>query len=660
MELLPVARLAEVFATLAPMSEADARRRADAALETLVATRTRRDVLELGLALRALDLAPLNAAGGAGLTTFGAASQAQRERILLSWAMSRIPQRRTAFQALKRLGLFLAYADPGPNPDAPHNEGWGRIGYAPRASPPDAVAPAVSPLAIDRVTSEPLRLEADVVVVGSGAGGGVVAARLAEAGRSVLVVEAGVHRAEPDLPRSEAEAWRDLYLDRGATSTHDLSFTILAGATLGGGTSINWTTSLAPPGWLREEWERGHGLEGMTSTATAADIARLEDELRLMPPSAVPSKDRLILDGAAALGWEADVTARNAGPCDRCGSCGFGCPWGSKRSTLRVHLPMAQAAGARILDGARVRRVLHDGGRVGGVTGRLEPGGRGFVVRAPQVVLASGGLRTPVVLAASGIGHADLGRHLRLHPTPVMAAGLADPAAMWIGPLQAARSLEFARPGPASEDGIGPAHGGFIIEAAPAHPGLAAAALPWSGRDDGVEVVSRLPSLAPLIALIRERGEGRVRPIRGGRARIDYRLGREDAATARRALLEMARLGHAGGAVELLSVSVPGHRWLAGDDFGTYLRRLARIDTGPNRIGLFSAHQMGTARAGADPRSAPCDPWGRVRLDRGGRWLSGAYVADASLFPTPSGVNPMLTVMTLASRVARAVADDGA
>jgi len=660
MASFPLDRLAEVFATLAPMTEAEARRRADMALETLLATRSTRDLLELGLALRALDAAPLNALGGAGLTSFGRATQPQRERILLSWANSRIPQRRTAFQALKRIGLFLAYADPGPAPEAPSNSTWDAIGYAPRAPATDAVAPAVMPMAVERSGQEPLRLEADVVVVGSGAGGGVMAARLAAAGRSVLLVEAAPHRAEPDLPRLEAEAWRDLYLDRGTTGPRDLSVTILAGAAVGGGTTVNWTTSIAAPTTVRDEWMTDHGLDELAGPPLDEAFERLEAELDLQPPSVVPRKDQLILDGAAALGWEAGVTRRNAGPCDRCGSCGFGCPWGAKRSGLRTHLARATSDGARLLDGARVSRVLHRGRAVVGVAGLLAPSGRPFTVAAPQVVLAAGALRTPVILASSGIGHRGVGRNLRLHPVVVTAALMPEPVDMWIGPTQAARSLEFIRPGPASADGIGPAHGGFIIESAPAHPGLAAAALPWQGRVAGAGLLSRLRHLAPLIGIVRDRGAGTVRPLAAGRARIDYRLDPADADTARRALVEMARLAHAGGASELLTITQGGVWWRAGEDLGAYLRRVAEVDTGPNRIVLMSAHQMGTAGAGADPRRAPVDPSGRVRLDERGTLLRGAYVADASLFPAALGVNPMLTVMALADRVAATVLADRA
>jgi choline dehydrogenase-like flavoprotein len=165
--------------------------------------------------------------------------------------------------------------------------------------------------------------------------------------------------------------------------------------------------------------------------------------------------------------------------------------------------------------------------------------------------------------------------------------------------------------------------------------------------------------LAPLIGIVRDTGEGGdVRLRRGGRGSIRYRLSAADGARARRALVAMAQLGRAGGAVELVAATTPAVRWADREPFEPFVERLASVDLGANRVGLLSAHQMGTARAGGDPRSHPCDPEGRARTDARGTLLRGAYVADSSLFPSAVGVNPMLTVMLLAERVARTVAGE--
>ena len=672
-----LARLAAVCETFVPGA---AIRRATMAAALLSAVADRADLRALRRVLRAIDSRAANTLLGDGPVRFRDLPAERREALLLGWATSRFPQRRTAFQTLKRLACFLAYADPGADGGNPL---WGRIGYRPNDEPVTSEPPAIRPLEVAVGAVERLAFDADVAVVGSGAAGGVVAARLAAAGRHVLVIEAGQYVPEAEMPVGELDGFDRLYLDHGLTSTADLGIAILAGATLGGGTVVNWTTCFSPPDWLRSEWATGHGLEGFDGPETAADVAALRSELGVAPPPGIPPKDRAILEGAAALGWEAAPLLRDAEGCGDCGSCGFGCRRGAKRSGPRAHLAKAARHGARFLVGARVERVVVEQGRAVGLVGRVEraDGSRvPFVVHARQVVVAAGALRTPGVLWGSGIAHPAVGSNLRLHPVAVVAGRMPWPVEMWRGTLQAASCTQFVRPGPADAQGRGPAHGGFLVESAPAHPGLIALAFPWSGAADHAVRMARVRSYAPLIGIVRDAGSGRVRLTRSGAVRIEYRLAADDARTARRALVEMARLARAAGALEVLALGTPGAALpLVGPQgesaasngtsareatvspraWDAYLQRLASFDFAPNRGFLFSAHQMGTARAGSDPRRSVCDPWGRVRADASGRIVRGLYVADTSLFPSASGVNPMVTAMTLAGRVARTVAAEG-
>jgi choline dehydrogenase-like flavoprotein len=393
------------------------------------------------------------------------------------------------------------------------------------------------------------------------------------------------------------------------------------------------------------------------------------------PATVVPPKDDLLLRGARALGWEAGVIRRNATDCGVCGSCPFGCVVGAKRSGIRVHLRDADERGARIVDRVRVTRVLIEGGRVTGVEGRLlatdpfshmpiTPDGdptkaevRRLVVRAPQVVLAAGALRTPAVLQRSGLDHPAIGRHLRLHPVPLIAARLSEPVDMWRGTMQAARSLEFGK-GDAKRRG-------YVIESAPGHLGLIALALPWEGAADHAALMARVRNVAPLIAVTRDGGEGRTSITRAGRVRIDYRLDRLGVATLRHALISMARLGRAAGGVEeLIGVATPmaRHRLDGPDEaarFAAFEAALGSMDFGSNRGSVFSAHQMGTARAGASAADHAADPRGRARAGPRGQLIRGLYVADGSTFPTGIGVNPMLGIMTMARRISRTVLAEG-
>jgi choline dehydrogenase-like flavoprotein len=264
-------------------------------------------------------------------------------------------------------------------------------------------------------------------------------------------------------------------------------------------------------------------------------------------------------------------------------------------------------------------------------------------------VVAAGALRTPAILESSGLAHPAIGRHLRVHPVPVAAAWFAEPVDMWRGPMQGARSLEFA--------GGGPGWNGYVIESAPGHSGLLALALPWEGAAEHAAIMATIRNIAPFIAVTRDGGEGRTTMTRAGNVRVDYRLDASGAATVRHAAASMVRLARAAGAREILVAAAPPLRLLRTDDtaaFERFVDAVTRLDLGSNRASLFSAHQMGTARMGASPNGHPCDPGGRVRAGpRDGRVIRGLYVADASLFPTGIGVNPMLTAMVLARRVAR-------
>ena len=227
------------------------------------------DRWQLKLALRAFDLRLANLALGAGAVRYRDLDDAARDRYLLGWGTSRFSQRRTTFQALKRLALFLAYADPGSGPEA--NRRWAPMGYRPRWETPTTEPSPVEPLEVDRSGGAPggvLDLEADIVIVGSGAGGGVVAARAAAAGRSVLVVEAGSAWPEATMPTDELTGFKRMFLARGLSANADLSVAILAGSTLGGGMTVNWTTSIDAPPAVREHWTRDHGLEGFDGPDT--------------------------------------------------------------------------------------------------------------------------------------------------------------------------------------------------------------------------------------------------------------------------------------------------------------------------------------------------------------------------------------------------------
>ena len=661
-----LATLRALASTFVPV--ADAERVASIAADALGRAVDPAQFGQLRLVLQLLEQPLANLATGAGAAAFRAMDQPARERLVLRWLRSPLLLRRSGMHAFRKLLTFIAYADPG-LPAAP-NPLPASLGYMPDDPPRPRQLAAIQPMGVDRAPAgrpgAEVRLEADVVVVGSGAGGGVVAAELARAGRRVLVVEAGPFVDEATMPRDELDAYGRLYLNYGLLSTWDGSTTMLAGSGVGGGTLVNWMTCLDAPLDVRAEWASEHGLDGVDGPEWADDVATIEREIGVAPATVIPPKDELIRRGAVGLGWDAEVIRRNATDCGDCGSCPFGCRRGAKQSGIRVHLADAVRNGAEVLDRARVRSfVTGAGGVVAGVIGTLAPADpavpigsepRWFSVYAPQVVLAAGALRSAAILQESGVGHPGVGRYLRIHPVPVVGALMDEPVDMWRGTMQAIRSLQFGQDEAARRR--------YVLESAPGHLGLLALVLPWEGSADHAALMARARHFSPLIAVTRDGGEGRTRLTKAGRVRIDYDLDELGRATLRHALVSMARLARAGGAREILAVGMPlaRHRVDGPDEagrFAAFEARLEATDFAPHRGTFASAHQMGTIRMGADPASHPADERGRIRAGSRGSIVPGLYVADASTFPTGIGVNPMLSVMAMARRVSRTVLAEG-
>ncbi|HEX9341652.1 MAG TPA: GMC family oxidoreductase [Thermoplasmata archaeon] len=600
--------------------------------------------------LRTLENPALNALLTGTPRSFSSMSPEDRERYLLGWARSRLPVKRRGFHAVKRLVLFLTYgkalADGG-------NPNWPSVGYAApdsggRSHPAQPRDARIEPL---RPTAE-LSLDADVCVVGSGAGGSVIAAKLAAAGHRVVVLEAGAYRTADDFSQREADTFDTMLQGHGVLTTRDLAFGVLAGQTAGVSATVNWMTCLRPPMWARQEWERDHGMAGVASAAFDALLDEVWERLHVNTEESIvnPSNDAL-RRGCEALGYrlgaDYDVIPRNARGCDnRCDYCFFGCIYNAKQSPILTYLPDAHRAGARFLFDTRADTIVVRDGAARGVEATYRGGGRDVPVhvRAGTVVAAGSAVQTPALLLRSGIRFPGVGRGLRQDPTTAVFAEFPHLIRMWAGPMQTIVVHRFQ----AADEG----HHGPWLESAPAHPGLSALAMPWSGGRAHKEAMARLAHAGSTIVLVRDVAEGRVRIDARGEPILEYRLTSRDRRNLVRGLQEAARIQRAAGAVRISSLHLrectvgDGRAPIREADLDAFINRIARLGVRENGLALFSAHPMGSARAGLDPKTSAARPTGECHEVR------DLWIGDGSLLPTAPGVNPIISIMALAARTA--------
>jgi len=580
---------------------------------------------------------------------FASLPVAEAERVLKSLATSRLPDLRSGFQAIRRLATFHYFsAAEGMSPDPV----WRAIGYEPSRNPPAAPRP----VRLTRITSD-TRIDCDACVIGSGAGGSVAAAQLAAAGLRVVVLEAGSDWQSEDFDQREGPGTLELYLDRGTTATRDLSLGILAGAAVGGGTAVNWQTSLRTPDGVRAEWAEKSGCSHFAEESFTRSLDSVWERLSVGTAESIVNPNNAALrDGCTALGYDWATTARNSIGCDtsQCGYCVYGCRHGGKQSGGVTWLHDAQASGnTTVTARCRAERVTIAGGRVRGVEATAtDSAGRRYAVTvdARIVVAACGSLHTPALLFRSGVGLPQLGRNLHLHPTTAVGAVFENRIAAWEGPPQTIVCNEFA----GLENGYG-----FRIETAPAHPGLLALAVPWVGGRAHRDQMARAAQKAMLIVLVRDRSTGTVTVDRAGRPVVEYRPGDSEKSLLREGMARTARILHAAGAsgvqtlhtipISMGEAARDGRRMT---DIDSMCAEIARSKVGENHLALFSAHQMGTCRMGRDATSAVCDERGEVFGVR------GLFVADASAFPGSSGVNPMITIMALAHHISTRIAEE--
>ena len=499
--------------------------------------------------------------------------------------------------------------------------------------------------------------EADVAIIGTGAGGGTAAEILCAAGLAVIMIEEGPLVTSSDFRMRESDAYPQLYQESASRKTSDKAINILQGRCVGGGTTVNWTSSFRTPEATLQHWRDAFGLDGFGAADLAPWFERMERRLSVAPWPVAPNENNEVLRrGAQALGIEVGTIRRNVAGCWNIGYCGMGCPTNAKQSMLVTTIPAALARGATLLTRTRAWKLERVNGRerrigtlacVGLDARGTDPTPRRIVVRAKTFIVAAGAIGTPALLLRSEVPdpHGVVGKRTFLHPTVVSAARMAEPVDGFAGAPQTIYSDHFLAVAP-----DGPI--GYKLEAPPIHPVLAATTLPGIGPAHA-HWMHELSHLQVVIALLRDGfhpdSPGGSVVLRGdGSPLLDYALNDYFWEGARRAFATMAQIQFAAGATTVMPVHGSAAAFRRWPDARA---AIAALPLAPLATPVVSAHVMGGCPIGPDLRRAAVDSSGRYHH------LDNLYVFDGSVFPTSIGANPQLSIYALTAKLASALGE---
>jgi choline dehydrogenase-like flavoprotein len=485
-------------------------------------------------------------------------------------------------------------------------------------------------------------LTADVVVVGSGCGGGVVAAECAKAGRRVVVLEEGRH-----VPRSEyarfptSEALRVLYRDYGAIPAFGRGDSplvlVIVGRAVGGSSLINGAVCGRTPDWVLDGWVKDFGLTDYTPNRMGPVFDEIEREMMVAetPEELINPATRRFREAANRLGYEGYRIRRNVQDCDGCCRCTFTCPHDHKKSVVITHLDVARRLGATIVSDCQARKLVTRSGRVSGVQGVSADGRIRVRVAAPNVVLSGGSLFTPIFLKKNRLGRAShVGRHLTVHPSVRTYALFDEPVTGWKGAFQSYAIDQFRNEGIRLVNVMIP-------------KALMAGSLPRHGKELR-ELVERYDHIGLFGGMVSDESSGDVGHL-GWRPLVRYDMIPRDRAKVLRTLELLCQIWFEAGARRVfLPFHLPEAAEAASMD---EVKRILSSGISFRFLECTAQHPLGTCRMGADPRESVVGPGGSFH------GLPGLYVVDGSVVPSSVAVNPQVTIMAIAKVMGQRIAE---
>lgn len=498
------------------------------------------------------------------------------------------------------------------------------------------------------------QLEADVVIVGTGAGGGVTAETLSKAGLKVILLEEGPLKSTRDFKMRESEAYPSLYQESAARQTKDKGISILQGRTVGGSTTVNWTSCFRTPPDTLKFWQQNFGLKEHTVEQLQPWFEMMERRLHVQDWLTEPNANNSVLKaGAEKIGISWGKIRRNINGCWNLGYCGMGCPTNAKQSMLITTIPFALDHGATLVHHVRAHKLLLQGDQVSGVecqameVSGVHPSRLKLTVKARHVVLSAGAIGSPALLLRSNAPdpYKLVGSRTFLHPTTISMASMPDKIEANSGAPQSLYSDHFLHTQAVD------AEMGFKIEVPPLHPLLASINVMATGPQHA-EFMSNFPYVNAMLSLLRDGFHpqsvgGQVELRKDGTPLLDYKISDYVWEGVRRSLMVMGEMQFAAGA----KMAMPAHDQATPQTtFAGYKKALEALPMEVLRSRVVSAHVIGGCGMGMDPKHSVIDGNGKHHH------LSNLHVIDGSMFPTSIGANPQLSIYGIAARNASKLA----
>ncbi len=482
-------------------------------------------------------------------------------------------------------------------------------------------------------------IECDVVVVGTGPGGAIVGKELADQGHAVVFVEEGSLYRRDAFKGSVLTAHKKFYRGQAkVASWGNTMVPVLMGKLVGGSTAINTGTSFRTPDWILDRWCEDLNTDQLSPERMLPHFERVERALQIGPneDKIIGPIGDIVSRGCEQLGWSHAKVPRNAPDCDAQSCCDFGCPSGARLSMDLTYIPKALERGAVLFTETKATRVIIENGRAVGIEARTTEHNRTLKIRGQAVVLAGGAIPTPVLLQEQGICNrsGQVGRNLTLHPGAAVSGLFDDLIECYKMVPQGVFVDQFHRQG-------------LLLVGAQGAMNFAPHMFPFSGHRL-TDVMDQYDHITTMGVLVKDATQnGRVRPGFGGDPLITYWLQREDLEQMHRGMVHIMELFRAAGAKKLYPL---GHRMPVIESDADY-ERFRNLRVGPTDILWTSFHPLGTIRMGWDPNTSV------VGFDHESHDVKRLFIVDGGTVPGATAVNPQLTIMAMADRAGKLIAD---